>query len=148
MDFKVKTPGILGIAILLVGLSACATAGQAPPPPPPTTSADCGSIGDHNIEVGATVNCKWAPLHSNAKGNGNVVNWKSTVAGMGIKIWFDSSPFQNPLACDGHQTTCQSGALRTSISGDPPAPFTYHAQLCDKDLKCGPEIDPGIIIVP
>ena len=153
MDLKGKTPGILGIAVLLVGLSACATAGQtppppAPPPPPPTTASDCGSIGNHVIDVGTTVECKWAPLHSNAKGNGSVINWTTRVDGMGIKIQFDNSPFKSPLNCDGKLSACPSGPLRESITGDPPAAFTYHVWLCDKSLNCGNEIDPGIIIVP
>ena len=149
--------GLVVLAVLAASLSVYATAATpptttqtAPPPPPPTrpASADCGVVGNHNIEVGSTVDCKWAPLHTNAKGNGNLVNWQSTVSGMNVKIVFDSSPFQSPLNCDGTQNVCHSGPLRASITGDPPAPFTYHAYLCDKDKNCGSEIDPGIIVVP
>ncbi|HET7451729.1 MAG TPA: hypothetical protein VFL12_03240, partial [Thermoanaerobaculia bacterium] len=113
MRSKSQITGILALALFAAGLSACATAATPPPatqtlppppppPPSPPVSQDCGSVGDHVIDIGATINCKWAPVHTNANGKGNLLHWKSDVSGMNVRIWFDSSPFQDPLKnCDG-----------------------------------------------
>lgn len=141
--------GILSLFALAGSLFSCCTT-QPITPVGSTGSGDCTSIGDHNIEVGAKVSCKWVFLHSNEHGQGNTVNWKATDQTMGIKISFDDASVFPGLNCSGSQKVCQSGALNPAYKGDPSVDYHYHAFLCAQmdPTKCGPEVDPGIIIVP
>jgi len=157
MDPKGKF-SVLSIAALLLGLSACATAAQTPPPPPPppppaptTTPCDM-KPHDQVIDVGTAVGCKLSFLHIKLanSGKGNTLLWRSTIPRKNIKIVVDSPIFPDLVAtpCDGSKVVCLSGYL------DPNTPFgtgyawLYHAYLCDDSTHCGPELDPGIIIVP
>jgi hypothetical protein len=146
-----KLAGTLTLGLLAIALSACcATAGQTPPspPPPPPARDDCTGITNHNIEIGVRVSCKWVFVKSNDTGNGNTINWRSTVSGRKVKIVFDNLAVFPDLRCKGDQDVCQSGALNKELHGDPSVDFKYHAYLCEDSDHCSQEVDPGIIIVP
>jgi len=145
-----KVVGFISLGLLAVGLSACcATTAQAPPPSPPRTAKDdCTGITNHNIEIGVRVSCKWVFVKSNDGGNGNTVNWRSTVGDKKVRITFDNMAVFPSLSCPGDQQVCQSGPLNRDLHGDPSVDFKYHAYLCDDKDHCGLEVDPGIIIVP
>ena len=151
-----KLVSLLLVSSLPFSLSVCAT--TPPPPtsvnPPPSTAAqstvkdDCTGITNHNIEVGARVSCKWVFVKTNDAGSGNTVNWRATDPNKKMKIIFDNSAVFPSLYCPGDKNVCQSGALSTSLHGDPSVDYRYHAYLCDDVMHCGSEVDPGIIIVP
>jgi hypothetical protein len=123
MHFKIKPSGILSLAVLVAGVSACATAGPPPPPPPPapvTTPCDM-KPHDQVIDVGASVGCKLSLLHLKLanNGKGNTMLWRAVDPHMNVKITFDTPLFPD-LSCPGTQHVCQSGAL------DPNTPMNEH----------------------
>ena len=137
-----RTIPALLVVLAAAGLgSACAARATRTP-------VSCNAIGDHDIDVGTQLDCKWAYVKNNDTGNGNTVLWKAHDSSKNVKIVFDDKGVFPDLDCPGTQTNCQSGSLGKNLQGDPTK--RYHASLCDKTnpSNCGPEIDPGIIIVP
>ena len=143
MISRPRSIGALSLIALWGLVSTCCTTQPKPGP-----MEDCYTAQNHNIEIGSVVSCKWVILHSNAHGQGNTINWRATDPTKKVKIWFDDKSVFPSLDCPGGQNVCHSGALNPGISGDPPPRYTYHAQICENVTSCGPDIDPGIIIVP